>query len=80
VCVCVSHYVVSCHHGMTRPRVTDGGDGLQIWRVAANVSNKQSRTADMGSPPAWGLVEGLTNSHRKIHRVTKHYTDNFSTS
>jgi hypothetical protein len=35
-----------CHHGMTRPRVADGGDGLQIWRLAANIWNKQSRTAD----------------------------------
>jgi hypothetical protein len=26
---------VPCHHGMARPQVADGGDGLQIWRVAA---------------------------------------------
>jgi hypothetical protein len=25
---------VPCHHGMARPQVADGGDGLQIWRVA----------------------------------------------
>jgi hypothetical protein len=24
---------VPCHHGMARPQVADGGDGLQIWRV-----------------------------------------------
>jgi hypothetical protein len=30
-----------CHHGMARPRVADGGDGLQIWRLAANIMNKQ---------------------------------------
>jgi len=23
--------------GMARPRVTDGGDALQIWRVIANI-------------------------------------------
>jgi hypothetical protein len=28
-------------HGMVRPQVADGGDGLQIWRVAANILNKQ---------------------------------------
>jgi hypothetical protein len=28
---------VSCHRGMTRPHVADGGDGLQIWRLAANI-------------------------------------------
>jgi hypothetical protein len=39
---------VHCHHGMVRPRVADRGDSLQIWRVAANILNKQSRTADGG--------------------------------
>jgi hypothetical protein len=31
---------------MARPEVADGGDVLQIWRVAAIILNKQSRTAD----------------------------------
>jgi hypothetical protein len=37
-----------CHHGMARPQVADGEDGLQIWGggVAANISNKQLRTTD----------------------------------
>jgi hypothetical protein len=39
---------VSCHHGMARPQVADGGHSLQFWRVAANILNKQSRTADKG--------------------------------
>jgi hypothetical protein len=39
---------VPCHHGMARPQVADEGDGLQIWRVAANILNKQLRTADKG--------------------------------
>jgi hypothetical protein len=30
------------------PRVEDRGDDLQIWKVAANILNKQSRTADNG--------------------------------
>jgi len=33
---------------MARPQDADGGDGLQIWRVAANMLNKQSRTAENG--------------------------------
>jgi hypothetical protein len=37
------------HHGMTRPQVADGGDGLQTCRVAAIIFNKQSRTAKRGS-------------------------------
>jgi hypothetical protein len=35
-------------NGMARSQVADGGDALQIWRVAANILNKQSRTADKG--------------------------------
>jgi hypothetical protein len=44
---------VLCHQGMARPQVADGGDALQVWRLAAN---KQSHTADMGGPAAWGLT------------------------
>jgi len=45
-----------CHHGMALPWTVDGGAGLQIWRVAANVLNRQSRTADKGwSSRLWGL-------------------------
>jgi hypothetical protein len=50
---------------MARPQVANGGDGLQIWRVAANILNKQSRTADRGDPPAWGLSGGLATPQRK---------------
>jgi hypothetical protein len=31
---------------MARPQVADGGDDLQIWRVAVNILNQQSRTVD----------------------------------
>jgi hypothetical protein len=54
---------VPCHHGMARPQVADGGDGLQIWRVAANILNKQSRKADRGGPPSWGLGVEVTTHH-----------------
>ena len=46
------------------------GYGLQIWRVAANILNMQSWTADRDGPPAWGFVEGLTTPHRKKETVT----------
>jgi hypothetical protein len=50
---------------MAHPQVLDGGDGLQIWRVAANILNKQPLTRD--GPPAWGLGVGLTTPcHKKI--------------
>jgi len=31
---------------MTPPRVAEGGDVLQIWRIEGNVLNKQLRIAD----------------------------------
>jgi hypothetical protein len=37
---------VPCLHCMGHPQVADGGDALQIWRVATTVLNKQSQTAD----------------------------------
>jgi hypothetical protein len=56
---------VPCLHGMARPQVADRGDGLQIWRVAANILNKQSRTADSGWSSSLGVGRGLTIPHRK---------------
>jgi hypothetical protein len=42
LCLPCSHVRwVPCHHDMARPQVADGGDGLQEWRVAANVLNMQ---------------------------------------
>jgi hypothetical protein len=48
-----------CHHSMERPQVAGGGDGLQVWRVAANILNKQSWTADKQWSSNWvGWVRG----------------------
>jgi len=33
---------------MVYPQAVDGGKGLQIWRVAVNILNKQWWTADKG--------------------------------
>jgi hypothetical protein len=52
----------TCHHGMALPRVADGGDGLQICKVAANILNKQSRTADKGWSSSLGVGPGANNS------------------
>jgi hypothetical protein len=49
------------HYGMERLRVADG-DVLQIWRVAANVLNKQSRAADKGRSSSLGVGRGANNS------------------
>lgn len=51
---------VLCHHSMAHPSISDGGYGLKMWKVAANVLNKLLQTADGGSPAAWGLGGGLT--------------------
>jgi hypothetical protein len=59
---------------MTRPQVADGGEGLQIWRVAANILlNKQWQTDDKGCPPAWVFGVGLTTHH--CRKVTWTWTD-----
>jgi hypothetical protein len=46
------------HHGRTRPQDVDG-EGLLIWRVAANILNKQSRAADKGWSSSLWLGGGL---------------------
>jgi len=42
-------------------------NGLQIWWVAANMSNILNKKKSSG-PPAWGLGEVLTTPHHKILR------------
>ncbi|KAJ4439744.1 hypothetical protein ANN_07872 [Periplaneta americana] len=47
----------------------------QIWRVAVNILNKQSRTADEGwssSLGVWGLLRILTGEWRKLHNTELH--------
>jgi len=67
-----SCYGDPCHHGSECPGVAGGGYGLQIRRVAANILNKQSRTADKGGPPTSGLGEELrTARHRDGALVNK---------
>jgi hypothetical protein len=43
---------------MARLQVVDGGDVLQIWRVAENILNKQLRIADRGWFSSLGLGRG----------------------
>jgi hypothetical protein len=46
------------HHGMVRPQVADGGDGLQMWRAAVKILNKHSRTADKSWSSRLGVGRG----------------------
>jgi hypothetical protein len=60
---------VPCHHGMACPQVADGGDSLQIWRVAANILNKQLQTADWGWPSSLGVGRGADNPPTVKHYI-----------
>ena len=64
--------VGQCNHGVAYPQVADGGDGIQIWRVTANVLNKQLRTTNKGWSSSVGFVEGQT-SHAKTLIIYKMY-------
>jgi len=60
--LCILH-VVSVVHS----RCADGGDVLQLWRVAVYILNKQLRTTDKGWPLELRVGEGLTTlQHKKI--------------
>jgi hypothetical protein len=51
---------------MACPQVVDGGDGLQIWKVAVNILNKQSWRADKGWSPSLVPWQWLTtHKHKK---------------
>jgi hypothetical protein len=68
--------VSPCHHGIARPRVADGGDGLHICGVATNIPNNQSRTDDKGWSSSLGIGRGATNpSPQKDQLVMMCYTD-----
>jgi len=43
-----------CHSGMERPRVADGGDGLEIWNVATVVLNNIRGRPTRGGLPDLG--------------------------
>jgi hypothetical protein len=62
---------------MALPWVGDGGDGLHIWRIAANTLRKQSQTADKGWIPGMEVGQGAYNSsllkkpayYKMLHRA-----------
>jgi hypothetical protein len=50
-----------CHHSRVCPRVADRRDGLKLWRLAANILNKQPRTNDKGWSSSLGVGRGANN-------------------
>jgi len=65
-----SCYVGPCQHGMWHSRVADEVDGLQIWKVAANILIKLLGTTEKGWSTSSWLGEGLTPLRRKKQLVT----------
>jgi hypothetical protein len=65
LCFPFLHFVhvwwVTCHRGKARPQVADRGEGLQVRRVAANIWNKQSGTANKEWSPSLGVGHGANN-------------------
>jgi hypothetical protein len=51
---------------MARPQVADGGDGLQLWRVATDILNKQLQTAEYGLSSCLGVERGANKLSVKI--------------
>jgi hypothetical protein len=56
---------------MEGPHVSDGGNGFQIWRAAANILNKQSRTSDKGWSSRLAGLEVELTTQLKNKFVTK---------
>jgi hypothetical protein len=57
---------------VTTERTVTGGDALQIRRVAANIFNKESWTANKGWTSSLGVERGANNSSPlKTQLVTK---------
>jgi hypothetical protein len=59
---------------MTHPRVTDGEDGLQIWRGLRIYQISSCGQPTMGGPPIWGYSEGITTTHRKKKSLLRNVT------
>jgi hypothetical protein len=58
-----------CHQGMTFVQVVDGGDGIQIWCVAANILNIQSRRAESKLYSSLGVGRGANNSSQQKNKL-----------
>jgi len=50
------------HHSNTYPWVVNGWDGPQTWKIGANISNKQSLTADKGCSSSLWVGQRTNNS------------------
>jgi hypothetical protein len=65
-------FVGLCHHGMARPLVADGGDGLQIWISSVSSHGQQTEW----SSNFWGWT-GVKNSLTKYYTGPRTWTNAF---
>jgi hypothetical protein len=72
ICILIDETVY--HNGMARPWVVDGGDGLQTLKVAANILNEQSQTADRSGLRACRVDMWLTTPHHKNNNLLRNVT------
>jgi hypothetical protein len=63
---------VPFNHSMAYPQITDGGNGLLIWRVAANILNKQPIK---DGPFDWGIGIRPITHHHKNDLCCKHFSE-----
>jgi hypothetical protein len=55
---------------MARARVADGGDGRQIWEMAANILNNHSQTVDKGRSSSFAVRIG---TNILLQKETEYY-------
>jgi hypothetical protein len=61
---------VPCQKDIARSQTAEGVEGLQKRRVAANILNKQSRTADKGWYSSLWVGLGASNfSQQELHML-----------
>jgi len=53
-CILVVPATTACHDGITRLQLAVRGNGLWMWKVAANIAKKHSRTEDKMWSCSWG--------------------------
>jgi hypothetical protein len=61
----ISYIIKSSHQGIEIPLAAHVGDGLHIWKVASNIFNKESQTADKGRSSNLEVGRGAKTPHRK---------------
>jgi hypothetical protein len=70
-------YVGPCHHSMARYQDVDREHGLHIWKIAANILNNQSRTADIEWSHRLGVTRGANNTVK--NNLLRNVTQDFGT-